>query len=76
MGVDIERATVAALQKLPLERQREVLDFIEALAQRSAGRPRRSLRGLAADLDISIDDDDLATLRHEVWLNFPREDVG
>lgn len=74
MGADIEQAAMAALQRLPPERQREALRFIEALDRRSAGRRRRSLRGAAADLDISLDDDELARLRLEMWRGFPHDD--
>jgi hypothetical protein len=64
------------LHSLPYEKQQEVLDFVEFLAQKSQPkRPRRNVRGLWADLDIKVSDEDIAEARREMWGNFPREDV-
>ncbi|MEO1096042.1 MAG: hypothetical protein AAFX01_14215 [Cyanobacteria bacterium J06638_28] len=39
-------------------------------------RPRRNIRGLCADLDLSVNEEDIATARQEMWGNFPREDIA
>ena len=70
----IEEAVVEKLRALPPERQQEVLDFVEFLAQRAARkRPLRSAEGLWADLGVNITDEDIAEARRETWGNFPRE---
>jgi hypothetical protein len=38
--------------------------------------PRKSLRGLWAEFNIDISDEDIAELRREMWGNFPREDIA
>jgi hypothetical protein len=76
--MNIEQTVVEKLRALPLERQQEVLDFVEFLEQKSTSRlprPRRSLEGLWADLGIQITEEDIAEVRREMWGNFPREDV-
>lgn len=74
--MDIEQSVLEKLRALPLEKQREVLDFIEYLQQKSiAKRPRRSLKGLWADLGVHITEEDIAEARREMWGNFPREDI-
>ncbi|HOS95977.1 MAG TPA: DUF2281 domain-containing protein, partial [Armatimonadota bacterium] len=61
-------ALLERLRTLPPEKQREVLDFAEFLAQQSTPRrPKRSLEGLCADLDIHITEEDIAEARREMW---------
>ena len=63
---------VAAL----VQRQREVLDFVEFLERKSgptAGRP--PLRGIFADLGVSISAEEIDEARREAWSGFPREDI-
>ena len=68
---------------LPPEKQHEVLDFTEFLQARSPHSdssapkpPRKSLRGLWADLNFTISEEDIAELRREMWKNLPREDIA
>jgi hypothetical protein len=35
-------------------------------------RPRKSIKGLCADLNIDITEEDIRTARQEVWGNFPK----
>lgn len=44
--------------------------------QLQAKRPRSSIRGLCADLDLSVSEDDIAVARQEMWGNFPRKDIA
>ncbi|MBI3977116.1 MAG: DUF2281 domain-containing protein [Chloroflexi bacterium] len=70
--MDIEQSVVEKLRALPPEKQQEVLDFVEFLYERSgAKRPRRSLKGLWADLGVDITEEDIAEARREMWGNFP-----
>ena len=65
------------VEALPPERQHELLDFAEFLASRyGTGLPRRSSRGLWADLGIDITEEDIEEVRREMWANFPREDIA
>ena len=76
----VEQTVMEKLRELPLERQQEVLDFVESLQQgtmpqqSSPKKPRQSLKGLWADLDIHITDEDITEARREMWGNFPRDD--
>ena len=70
----IEQAIVEKLRLLPVEKQQEVLDFVEFLQRKSVPKPpRRSLKGLWADLRIDITEADIAEARREMWGNFPRD---
>jgi hypothetical protein len=65
---------VQKLQALPYDKQREVLDFVEFLAEKHRPkRPRRSFLGALAHLDIPCGEEDIAEARREMWGNFPRE---
>lgn len=73
--MSIEKSVLEKLLKLPLEKQKEVLDFVESLQKEtSQRRPRRSLKGLWADLGVQISAEDFAEVRREMWGGFPRID--
>ncbi len=56
----IERSVLEKLLKLPLDKQKEVLDFAESLEKEtSPRRSRQSLKGLWADLGVQISPEDL-----------------
>jgi len=70
----LEEAVLETLRELPVDKQQEVLDFAQYLKQKTAPkRPKRSLKGLCADLNIQITEEDIAEARQEMWGNFPRE---
>lgn len=72
----IEQAVLEKLRSLPVEKQQEVLHFVEFLQQKSMGkRSRRSLKGLWADLNVDVTSSDIAQVRSEMWGNFPRESL-
>jgi len=53
-----------------------VLDFADFLkAKRIPQQPLKSLKGLWADLGVSISEKDIAEARREMWQNFPRDDI-
>jgi hypothetical protein len=61
------------LLKLPADKQKEVLDFVESLEKKAAApRCRRSLKGLWADLGTEVSPEDIAEARREMWGGFPR----
>lgn len=73
-AVNLEQAILENLRQLPPEKQQELLDFAEFLRQKTAPKqPRRILKGLWANLDIDITEEDIAEARQEMWGNFRRE---
>ncbi len=70
----IEELVLQKLRDLPPEQKQEVLNFVESLREKNgAKKPRRSLLGLWADLDVHITEEDIAEARREMWGNFPRD---
>ena len=71
----VEELVLAKLRELPPEKRQEVLDFVEFLERKNISpRPRRSFKGLWADLNMEITEEDIAEARSEMWGGFPRED--
>ena len=61
-------------RELPVEKQREVLDFVEFLRVHEAPRrPLRDVAGLFKGFDVSAED--IGEARRDMWGAFPREDV-
>lgn len=74
--MSIEKTVLEKLLKLPVDKQKEVLDFVETLENKpQTPHRRRSLKGLWADLGAEISPEDIAEVRREMWGGFPREDV-
>ncbi len=72
--MSIEEAVVEKLRALPPQHQQEVLEFVESLEQRGAVKqPRRNVKGLWADLNVTITEEDIAQARREMWGSFPRD---
>jgi hypothetical protein len=70
----IEQQVLEKLRELPPEKQKEVLEFVDSLKADSEPRmPRRSLRGLWADMGFHVTEEDIAEARREMWGNFPRD---
>ncbi len=70
----ISQTVVEILEVLPPEKQQELLDFAEFLKTRiNVKRPRKSLEGIWAHLDINITEEELAETRREMWGNFPKD---
>jgi len=73
---DIQQSVLGKLKELPLDKQEEVLDFVEFLHQKAiVQKPRQSLQGLWSNLEIDLTEEDIATARQEMWGNFPRGDL-
>jgi len=77
----IAQEIITEIENLPVEKQQEVLKFVKSLqpskseekSETAQKEPCPSLKGLWADLDIDISDEDIHELRREMWANFPRE---
>jgi hypothetical protein len=62
------------LRDLPPEKQKEVLEFVEALKkQNGSPKPLPNIRGLWKDHYTDITEEDIAEARREMWGNFPRD---
>jgi hypothetical protein len=70
----IQQEIVAKLRGLPAEKQKEVLQFVDSLRNENGSqKPRRSLLGLWAELDVEVTDEDIVQARKELWGEFPRD---
>jgi hypothetical protein len=76
MAMNLEQSLLEKTRQLPVDKQLELLDFAEFLAQKSVReRPLKSIKGLCADLKVDITEEDIKEARQEMWGNFPREDL-
>ena len=74
--MSIEKSVLEKLAKLPVEKQKEVLEFVESLEKKGGSKTRRhSLKGLWKHLGIEVSPEDIAEARGEMWGGFPRGDV-
>jgi len=70
----LEEAILQNLRELPPDQRKAVLDFTEFLRSKTTlPKAAPSLKGLWADLDVDISEDDISTARQEMWSSFPRE---
>ena len=74
--MSVEQAILEAVRSLPFDKQEEVLSHATRLRDETAPkRPFKSIKGLWADLDISLSAEEIDEARREMWKNFPREDI-
>jgi hypothetical protein len=74
--MSIEQAVTEKLLQLPREKREEVLDFVEFLLDRLAGRRGADNgQGLWSDLEVDITDEDIAQARREMWGTFAEGDL-
>lgn len=70
--MNIEKSVIERLESLTPEQQHKLLVFLNSLEDTDRTKaPRRSLRGLFADLGASISKEDIEEERREMWGNFP-----
>jgi hypothetical protein len=61
---------------LPAGKQQEVLSHATRLREETTPKkPFKSIKGLWADLGISLSPEEIDENRREIWEKFPREDV-
>jgi Protein of unknown function (DUF2281) len=69
-----EQQIAERARELPLDKQQEVLDFVEFLRVRNGtATVRRSAAGALEHLGLDFSEEDLEELRREMWGNFPRD---
>jgi hypothetical protein len=66
--MSIEKTVLEKLLKLPVEKQKQALDFVDSLEKKAAAPYcRRSLKGLWADLGTAVSSEDIVEARREMW---------
>ncbi len=65
--VNVVQQITAKARALPLERQQEVLAFVEKLASSEQHRPRLDSHGSCADIRTDLSFEEFAENRREMW---------
>ena len=74
--MSLEQAILEVVRALPAEKQQEILTQATRLRdQASKRKPFKSVKGLWADLGVSLSADEIEENQREMWKNFPREDI-
>lgn len=72
----LDEIILETVRRLPVTKQREVLDFAQFLEKTNGAKePLRSLKGLCADLNVTITAAAIDEARREMWGSFPRGDI-
>jgi hypothetical protein len=71
----IEEAIIEKVRALPPEKQKDVLRYVSEMAG-EARKPFHSPKGILADLDFELTEEDIAEARQEMWGKFPRDDLA
>jgi hypothetical protein len=82
MSSNIVQEITAKASALPLDKQREVLDFVEFILHKGSGdfqqgaKPRKPFQTMEGIIPRQIEnlERDLTEVRREMWQNFPREE--
>ena len=70
----IEETLIAVIKTLPPEKQQTLLEFAEFLQAKTTPKaPSKSIKGLWANADINLTEEELSTARKEMWANFPKD---
>ena len=70
----VKEAVLEKLETMPTFRQQEVLDFAEFLeAKQLVRKPRRSLKGSLAHLNIKWTEEDMRAARNEMWRGYTKD---
>jgi hypothetical protein len=74
--VTLEQEILAAVRALPADRQREFLDHVKRFRDEATQprKPRKSGRGLWADLNIDLSAEVIDEARREMWKTFIRDE--
>ena len=74
--MSLEQAILEAVRTLPPDKQREVYEHAARLRAETTKRPPfKSVRGLWADLGISLSAEELDENQREMWQGLPRDDL-
>ena len=71
----LEQAILEAVRGLPPGLQQEILNHATRLRDEVAEKkPLRNVKGLWADLGVSLSAEEIDVAQREMWKNFPRND--
>jgi hypothetical protein len=74
--MSLEQAILEAVRALPADKQQEVLNHAARLrGEAGKKRPFKNVRGLWADLGISLSPEEIERNQREMWRTLPREDI-
>ena len=74
--MSIEQQIIEAVRALPDDKQEEILMHATRLRDEAGPRkPFKSIRGLWADLNISLSAEEIEENQRDMWKNFPRDDI-
>ncbi|MGC2662389.1 MAG: hypothetical protein WA324_30865 [Bryobacteraceae bacterium] len=74
--MSLEQAILEAVRALPTNKQQEILSHATRLRNQTVGNnPLPSVKGLWADLGISLSAVEIEANRREMWKDFPRENI-
>lgn len=69
-----EEVLLKTFKILPTNRKQELLDFAKSLEQKEAVKKSRvSLKGIWADLNVNITDEDIREVRNEMWRGYTKD---
>src|SRR6266699_3212326 len=72
--INLEQSILEAIRSLPPEKQKELLEHSNRLRQDTAPRkPFKSIKGLWADLNITLTAEEIEENQRQMWRNFPRD---
>jgi hypothetical protein len=74
--MSLEQAILEAVRALPADKQQEILSHATRLREETPPKkPFKSIKGLWADLGISLSTEEIDENQRDMWKNFPREDI-
>ncbi len=74
--MSLEQAILEAVRALPADMQQEILSHATRLRiQGTSKNPLRNVKGLWADLGISLSAEEIESNQREMWKDFPREKI-
>ena len=72
----LEQTIIDAVRGLSPDQQRDLLEHVNRLRNKPVPtKPKKSIKGLWADLGVSISAEDIDDLRRQMWKDFPSSDV-
>ena len=74
--MSLEQAILEAVRALPAEKQQEILSQAARLRDDTVPKkPAKSIKGLWADLGVSLSADEIEANHRDMWNNFPSREI-
>ncbi|NES99134.1 MAG: hypothetical protein F6K61_00880 [Sphaerospermopsis sp. SIO1G1] len=71
--MNTEKLLLENWRVLPLDKQIEVLEFVQSLNAKTASKPRKHIKGIWANLKFEITEQEITEAKQEMWGNFPKD---